>query len=218
MKRTISLLVIAVVTTGIQAQSVTAWQLHSVPFDGRTGDDVLMYDQPSSSPPVGIEFTSGTDLVLLTGSAQANSSSWKVSVYDDWNTLENDLQAEIDDGFAPADIARTGDVIAVLWTRTDLEIESWRLHAARHDDADRRRTVRNYGGQGFALWGFSIHESLAWYLFVRVSERTYASAVFAFDPGSRTDLEQATSSIIEQGWQLHSLAIDNSMVYLGCVR
>jgi hypothetical protein len=168
--------------------------------------------------PVGFEVTPGESLaVLLVRSGSFTVESWAILEYTDWNALESEITGGINDGFVPMDISRYEETLAVLWVRTPLEIEGWRVSTSPNTIADRTRTVNDFQSQGFTLWGISVYEGLAWYLFLRQPGIPPAGTIAGF--GKATDLLQSgLREASQDGWLPNGLAASESTFFVCFVR
>lgn len=168
--------------------------------------------------PVGLEVTPGESLgVLLVRAGARNVRNWAILDYDDWNALESEITGGITDGYVPMDISRYRDTLAVLWVGTDLEIEGWRVSTSRNTIAERTRTINEFQSQGFTLWGFSVNDDLAWYLFLRTPGTPPAGAVSGFRDDSAL-IQEGMAGASQAGWLPNGLARDGETVYVCFVR
>lgn len=194
------------------------WQLVFFPFGDPRATEVINEAIRDGYVPVGLEITQGESLgVLLVRTDSVVVRSWAILDYDDWNALETEITGGIADGFVPMDISRYGETLAILWVRADLTIEAWRVSTSPNTIADRTRTINNFQGQGFTLWGMSVHEGLVWYLFLRQPGVPPAGAVSGFSKDGQI-LQAGMVNASKEGWLPNGLASTDRTIYICFVR
>jgi hypothetical protein len=168
--------------------------------------------------PVGMETKPGESLsVLFVRSGTRTVDSWAILDYDDWNALEAEITGGIQDGFVPMDISRYSDRLAVLWVRTDVQVEGWRISTSPNTIGDRTRTINEFQSQGFTLWGLSVYEELAWYLFLRTAGDPPAGAVSGYAKDTML-LQSGMAGASSRGWLPNGFASNSSTIYICYVK
>ena len=164
--------------------------------------------------PVGLEITPGASIaVLVARTEMLEIRGWVITDIDDWNTLEGEITAGIERGLVPMDISRYGDSLAVMWVDTDFPIEGWRISTSPNTVSDRIRTINDFQGLGFTLWGMSVHENLAWYLFLRLPGTFPSGAVSGFAKDA-TALQAGMVAASKEGWAPNGFASSLNNFYL----
>ena len=172
----------------------------------------------AGSIPVGLEVTPGESMgVLFARTNSISVQSWAILEYEDWNAIESEITGGITDGFVPMDISRYDETLAVLWIKADLVIDGWRLSTSPNTIADRVRTVNQFQSQGLTLWGLSVHEDLAWYLFLRQPGMPPAGAISAFGKDGHL-LQTGLTDAGNEGWVPNGLASNGNSFYICFVR
>jgi len=200
------------------AQDEQPWKIVFFPAGEAAATESINQVISTGYIPVGIEVTEGESLaVLFVRRGSHEVRNWAILDYDDWNSLEAEITGGIEDGFVPMDISRYGERLAVLWVGTDIEIAGWRVSTSTNTIGERTRTINDFQSQGFTLWGLSVHEGLAWYLFLRTPGTPPAGAV----SGYRSDTAILQSGMVEAskaGWLPNGIAQSQDTIYICYVR
>jgi hypothetical protein len=198
--------------------SNAAWQLLVFPAGDNTATQTVNDYISAGFLPVGMEIEAGDSLsILLVQAGVIEVESWAIIDYDDWNALEAEITGGIQDGFVPMDISRFGEALAVLWVRADIPIDGWRISTSSVDATERTRTVNEFQGQGFTLWGVSEHDGLMWYLFLRQPGAPPAGAISRFSREAGA-IQEGIVAANENGWVPAAYAAGNTATYVGFIR
>nr|MDA3948437.1 hypothetical protein [Spirochaeta sp.] len=87
-------------------------------------------------------------------------------------------------GLVPMDISRVEDTLVILWVRAAIPVTGWRLHTAPNTISDRAKATNEFQGLGFTLWGISVYEDLAWFLFLKQPEPQRSGTVSVYNKGT----------------------------------
>lgn len=169
--------------------------------------------------PVGFEIEpeDGSLSILVVRRGDLEIDGWLIADYTDWNALEAEITGSIQSGLIPMDISRYGEAIAILWVEADIPVEGWRIHAAENTVTGRIRAVNQFQEQGFTLWGVSVHEDLAWYLFINQAGEQPVSTVAAY----AKDANELQSGLVDSsldGWLPNGLAVTAESFFVSYVK
>ena len=194
------------------------WRLLVFPAGDARVTDAINESMGQGFMPVGLEVEEGESLsVLLVQSESITVGNWAIIDYDDWNALEAEITGGIRDGFVPMDISRFGGSLAVLWMKSDIPIDGWRISTSPNELNERTQTVNKFQGQGFTLWGLSEHEGLMWYLFIRQEGVPPSGVISRFGK----DTESIQLGLVEanqNGWLPNALAGTADDTFVGFLR
>ena len=194
------------------------WQLVFFPAGDDGTVESINHSIAEGYRPVGIEYSLGESLaVLLVKDESVAMGRWAIAEYSDWNTLEDDITASIQDGFVPMDISRYGEALAVLWVDTELSVEGWRISTSENSFTERAQTIRGFETSGFTLYGISINQDLVWYLFLRFGETTHTAQLLAY-PMDSVALQNGLITATDQGWRPTGIASTESMLYVSYLK
>ncbi|MFW6313114.1 MAG: hypothetical protein ACOC2N_04440 [Spirochaetota bacterium] len=171
--------------------------------------------------PIGIEIDDNEGLILC--SETSRPEAWFVSVHEDWNRLQDEVDSLIESGYRPLDLSRDATALAMLWTESPKTAETapdWRLSSCEATTPVLTRAIHEYGDRGYQLAGLSAHDGLFWLLFARTASGARSSAVIGLrtgDPQSDLTLERTSQSIQSarvSGWKLSGLATTAGSIHL----
>ena len=201
-----------------RAPSDAPWQvIFFTPGDPTAGDFISAAIEAGSIP-VGLEVTPGESMGVLFARADSMEvQSWAILEYEDWNSIESEITGGIADGFVPMDISRYDETLAVLWIKADLVIEGWRMSTSANTLSERTRTVNDFQSQGLTLWGMSVHDDLAWYLFLRQPGIPPAGAISVMGKEGVL-LQDGLTDAAVQGWVPNGLASSQDSFYICFVK
>ncbi len=199
---------------GVQSSTDAPWQLVFFPIGDESAVESTNNFIAEGYMPVGIEYTLGESLAVLLVKAESVAlGRWAIAEYTDWNQLEDDITASIQDGFVPMDISRYGEALAVLWVETDMPLEGWRISTSENSFTERSRTIHSYETSGFTLYGVTVNENLVWYLFLRLGETAHTSQLLAY-PMESVVIQNGLITATDQGWRPTGIATTESMLYV----
>ncbi len=200
--------------TDLQQLADAPWQLVFFPASDDSAVESVNNFIAGGYVPVGIEYTLGESLaVLLVKDESVAVDRWTIAEYTDWNKLEDDITASIQDGSVPMDISRYGEALAVLWVETDLPLEGWRISTSENSFTERARTIQSFETSGFTLYGVTVNENLVWYLFLRLGETAHTSQLLAY-PMDSAVIQSGLITATDQGWRPTGIATTESMLYV----
>lgn len=226
----LSLALIVAITHSVVPQS---WSLLIIDEESRVETSTTTETIPSSADefaalppgsslsrclPIGIEIDNGNGLILC--SQTDRSDPWFVSVHEDWNSLQDEIDALIQSGHAPLDLSRDAGALAVLWMESTETAAGWRLSSCEATIPVLTRAIHEYGNRGYQLAGLSAHNGLFWLLFSRTPLGANSSAVVSIgtgDPHSDHALDRTAQSIQSariSGWSLSGLATNEGSLHL----
>ncbi len=164
----------------------------------------------SRCAPVGVEIDDGVGMVLCSGTT--GSRPWFVSIHEDWNSLQDEIDALIRSGYRPLDLSRDGSALAMLWIESTETAPDWRLSSCEAAIPVLTRAIHEYGHRGYQLAGLSAHDGLFWLLFSKTPPGSNSSAVVSIRTGdlhSEHTLDRTSQSIRSariSGWTISGLA------------
>jgi len=225
MKRSVIAIALAfVAATALLAQESPSpsagepWKLLVFPIGAPGMEEQINEEVANGYMPVGVELEPGESLsVLLVQSGETEVDSWVISDHADWNALEDEITQGLTAGLVPMDISRVEDALVILWVRASIPVTGWRLHTAANTISDRARATNQFQSEGFTLWGISVYEDLAWFLFLKQpeSQRAGTTSVYRKATGAITDGIVRSS---EDGWLPIGLAATLDDYYVAYVR
>jgi hypothetical protein len=165
--------------------------------------------------PVGMELLSESGLaMLLVRGSMDNLQNWRITQYNDWNSLQTEIQGMIEGGLVPMAISRHGIGLSVLWVTATMEIADWYIGAEPNTPIERVRFINNLQGRGFTLWGISVYEDLVWMLFLdRPNSQQRTGTVTAFDRDAM-DLANGINQAWADGWRPNGIALVDDAIYV----
>jgi hypothetical protein len=207
MRTVIVVLLILPSLVAVSAQEVPQWKLVEVPTGSMELSTSVAEYTNQGYVPAGIEMTADASTVILFAQIDVGyTGEGKVETYTDWNLLQELVQTELESGLVPMDVSRHDGSLSVLWTRNDIEVEGWRLQTAPNTASDRSRIAGLYRAQGYSLWGLSIHDGLAWCLFLQVDAPIGAILLLEFEVADPTELSLALQETVGAGWMPFAIA------------
>ncbi len=119
----------------------------------------------SRCAPIGVEIDDGVGMVLCSGTT--GSRPWFVSIHEDWNSLQDEIDALIRSAYQPLDLSRDAGALVLLWVESTETAPDWRLSSCEATIPVPTRAIHEYGHRGYQLAGLSAHDGLFWLLFSR---------------------------------------------------
>lgn len=144
------------------------------PFDGELAAAAISETIERGFTPVGLEVTAGEAIVVLYAQADDGSTpgTWLLHEFDSINTLEDEMNALLDNGWTPMDLSFSNGRIFALLVDVGPELSGWRIHTeVLTRTAQVEETIQRFQNDGLSLWGISFDANRIWYLFLRESDR-----------------------------------------------
>lgn len=168
--------------------------------------------------PVGIETTESGGLeVLVVKDTSRSGGLWIIRQHSDWNALEAEITASMQEGLVPADISRHGGGLAILWVAWEGPgASSWIISTSANNDESISGTLEDAQARGFSLQGLSVHQDLVWYLFLKNTDLTTARVVTYSSDANQIipGVNEATAD----GWRPAAFASTGSTVLFAYLR
>ena len=178
------------------------------PYDPEATRDEISNTIAAGYLPVGLEVVRGESFtVLYVDNDQEQVQEWFIHEFDELETLEEDMNLFLDDGWRPADVSYSDGSVFVLMLDVGPEIDGWRIHAEPYGSPELvEQTIGSFADDGFSVWGTSLDEGLVWYLFLNESDRPRPRAVSLESyEGFDAEIQSGLESALEDGWWPWSL-------------
>ena len=163
--------------------------------------------------PVGFDIDpEGTNFVLSV-SSDLRAGGVEIVRYEVEDALGGYIQYTIEQGWMPFGLARTGQVMSILWVEIPLEVEEWRLAESALDINARAATINQFAEEGYSLWDVSAESDRMTYLFLKFPEPAYNQvSITPFFRRSET-LADEINTITNQGWLPNGLAVNEQFLF-----
>jgi hypothetical protein len=207
-----------VAATGLLAQEatpieVTPWKLLVYPTVGGISRSEVSESMESGLIPVGLEIeTDGETVILMRLVEELRVAGWTITRHEEFEQLEQEFGEVLAQRFLPMDISSHGGGLSVLWIATDRTIEGWRVHATENSAEAIQGALQRFESQGFSLWGVSVDDERAWYLFVKWEEISQIGALTSF-PKDSESIQAGIETARRSGFIPNAIAIDG-LTYL----
>jgi len=163
--------------------------------------------------PVGLEIeTDGETVILMRLVEELRVAGWTITRHEEFEQLEQEFGEVLAQRFLPMDISSHGGGLSVLWIATDRTIEGWRVHATENSAEAIQGALQRFESQGFSLWGVSVDDERAWYLFVKWEEISQIGALTSF-PKDSESIQAGIETARRSGFIPNAIAIDG-LTYL----
>ena len=212
--RSVALSVVFLVASAVAvAQPDSPVLIGEHPFDGEVAAEAISATVQSGFAPVGLEITVGESIVVLYAQADEQSvpNAWLLHEFDSINTLEEEMNGLLDNGWIPMDLSFSDGRVFAMFVDVGPEISGWRIHTELLSDTGQvEATIQRFQEDGLSLWGLSFDADRLWYLFLRETARSTPRGLNI--QSYRNDVNEIQSGLTDQlnvGWLPWGLFIEN---------
>ncbi|MFP4511037.1 MAG: hypothetical protein ACLFNQ_13020, partial [Spirochaetaceae bacterium] len=205
-----SMLLVAVSAT---AQPESPVLIGEHPFDGELAAAEISSTVERGYTPVGLEVAVDEAIVVLYAQADDDSTpdNWLLHEFENINTLEDEMNALLDNGWTPMDLSFSEGRIYALLVDNGPELSGWRVHTEALTRTEQvEETITRFQDEGLSLWGLSFDADRIWYLFLRETDRESPRSVSI--QSYRNDVGEIQTGLTEQlnvGWLPWGLFIED---------
>jgi hypothetical protein len=209
------LILLFIVTPFILFCQEASWKLVKHPFAIEEAREEITDNCRQGFLPIGLEMDEGRSIFILYAKDSTLSfKNWFLYQFEDLENIEADFSYILQKGWIPLDISKTEDFLYVLFIKTDLNIEGWRLSRTDTAPSVIEKELGSFRSQGFSIWGMSLFNTEVWYLFIKQPQGVEKEIFLNTYKNNSEAIKNGITKDISNGWLPWALMMEAKDIFV----